>query len=157
MRAISLWQPWASAIAVDAKRIETRDWYTGYRGPLAIHAAKRMVKRELADFDMDPEWIAALGTKEPLATMLPFGAIVAICYLSDCRRTESFPGEELDSLRHRDGWQAGWCERDMGDFTPGRWGWVLDHITPLMEPLPYKGMQGFFDVPDHLFDGRFGA
>lgn len=40
MRAISLWQPWASAIALGSKRIETRSWSTSYRGPLAIHAAK---------------------------------------------------------------------------------------------------------------------
>lgn len=38
MRAITLWQPWASLIAIGAKTIETRSWSTAYRGPLAIHA-----------------------------------------------------------------------------------------------------------------------
>lgn len=28
MRALSLWQPWASAIAAGAKKIETRGWST---------------------------------------------------------------------------------------------------------------------------------
>lgn len=40
MKALSLTQPWASLVAVGAKRIETRSWRTSYRGPLAIHAAK---------------------------------------------------------------------------------------------------------------------
>ena len=40
MKAISLWQPWASAIAIGEKTIETRSWWTPHRGALAIHAAK---------------------------------------------------------------------------------------------------------------------
>jgi hypothetical protein len=40
MKAISLHQPWAAAVAVGIKWIETRSWRTHYRGPLAIHAAK---------------------------------------------------------------------------------------------------------------------
>ncbi len=39
MKALSLHQPWASLIAIGAKRVETRHWTTSYRGPLAIHAA----------------------------------------------------------------------------------------------------------------------
>ena len=35
MKAISLWQPWASAVALGSKRVETRSWSTSYRGPLA--------------------------------------------------------------------------------------------------------------------------
>ena len=46
MKAISLWQPWASAIAVGAKRYETRGWPAvaggqRFAGWLAIHASKR--------------------------------------------------------------------------------------------------------------------
>jgi hypothetical protein len=41
MKALSLWQPSAAAIALELKLWETRSWPTNYRGPLAIHAAKR--------------------------------------------------------------------------------------------------------------------
>lgn len=41
MKAITLWQPWASLIAIGAKKYETRSWKTNYRGPIAIHAAKK--------------------------------------------------------------------------------------------------------------------
>uniref|UniRef100_A0A6M3J354 ASCH domain-containing protein n=1 Tax=viral metagenome TaxID=1070528 RepID=A0A6M3J354_9ZZZZ len=36
MKAISLWQPWASAMALGWKKIETRSWGTSYRGPPLI-------------------------------------------------------------------------------------------------------------------------
>jgi hypothetical protein len=41
MKAITIWQPWASLIAIGAKQYETRSWETKYRGPIAIHAAKK--------------------------------------------------------------------------------------------------------------------
>src|SRR3546814_15511313 len=41
VKAISLWQPLASAIALGHTSIETRHWPTKYRGELAIHAATR--------------------------------------------------------------------------------------------------------------------
>ncbi len=48
MKAISLWQPWASAIGPhpEQKHLETRSWQTPYRGWLAIHAAKRWTKEQ---------------------------------------------------------------------------------------------------------------
>ena len=59
MRAISLWQPWASVVALGSKRIETRHWSTGHRGPLAIHAAKRRVRGELIHYGSIWQWQGA--------------------------------------------------------------------------------------------------
>lgn len=39
--ALTVRQPWAWAIARGHKPIENRTWSTTYRGPLAIHAAKK--------------------------------------------------------------------------------------------------------------------
>lgn len=39
MKALTIWQPWASLIARGVKQYETRSWPTKYRGPIAIHAA----------------------------------------------------------------------------------------------------------------------
>ena len=47
MKAITIWQPWASLLASGRKRYETRSWATTYRGPIAIHAAKRPVATSL--------------------------------------------------------------------------------------------------------------
>ena len=156
MKALSLWQPWASAIAAGAKTIETRHWATSYRGPLAIHAAKRKVKYELIDFGCWWSWCAALGISmgsRYLGDILPFGAIVAVCTLVDCKITESFTQGELDTQHYSPTATAHnsintWTERMMGDFSLGRFGWVLRDIKPLSEPIPYRGQQGLFEIPD---------
>lgn len=161
MRALSLWQPWATAVAGHAKRIETRSWYTEYRGPLAIHAAKRCVKSELAFYASEDAWVGALASARvklangPLWDLLPFGAIVATCDLIDCRATEHFCSIELDAPLKPDpvyGNHLPWTERDMGNFEPGRFGWVLGNVCPLTTPVPFVGRQGFFDVPAALLE-----
>jgi len=55
MKALSLWQPWATLVAMEEKRIETRCWKTDYRGELAIHAT---MKRP-------PKWLGASAHSDP--------------------------------------------------------------------------------------------
>jgi len=157
MRAISLWQPWATAIAVGAKRIETRDWATSYRGPLAIHAARRLVRSELLMHRSMPTWRAALNfpPNVMLEGWLPFGSIVATARLVDCVLTQKVSSEILDAQRSRPGgyypdWH--WVERDMGNYTPGRWAWILEDVRPIEIPIPHVGRQGFFEALDHYFE-----
>lgn len=88
--------------------------------------------------------------------MLPFGAIVATAVITDCRRSESFTMEELCATRQLDCPNAelfAWNEGQMGDFEPGRFGWILEDIKALPTPIPWKGAQGFFDVPDDVIAG----
>jgi hypothetical protein len=161
VKAISLWQPWATAIAVGSKRIETRDWSTAYRGLIAIHAAKRLRKEELLRFGSCWNWCGALaplgkrmGDRQYLWDLLPFGAIVATARLVDCRPTDSFTQGELDLPRYpaaeKTNTFLSWTERQMGDFVLGRFGWVLEEVQPTRWPIPYKGAQGLFNVPDEL-------
>jgi hypothetical protein len=153
-RCISLWQPWASLITVGAKTIETRSWNTPYRGPIAIHAAKRKVKGELINFGCRGDFANALSPltnqgRTSLIDALPFGAIVAVADLMECRPTDSFTVRELDTLRT---WEKNlteynnFQERSFGDYSPGRFGWVLQNIRALKEPLPMPGKQGFWNV-----------
>ncbi len=159
MKAISLWQPWASAIAIGAKRIETRSWYTSYRGPLLIHAAKRMFQYEMIGYASNWGWRAAMeplcgrmGDPRPWWEILPFGAIVARCVLVDCRPTESFTIGELDlgSFRMNSGPNGAWTERMMGNYAPGRFGWILQDVQAFRKPFTWKGSQGFFEIDDEL-------
>src|SRR5262245_48292663 len=91
IRAISLWQPWASAVVCDGKRIETRHWPTNYRGLLLIHAATRCVRAEMLRFAWDYCWQAALGpvvlpfveNQTRFRDCLPFGAIVGAVDVTD--------------------------------------------------------------------------
>jgi hypothetical protein len=47
--ALSIRQPWASLILLAGKDIENRTWETRLRGPILIHAAISMTKREYLD------------------------------------------------------------------------------------------------------------
>lgn len=154
MKALSLWQPWASAIAVGAKYIETRSWSTTYRGPLAIHAAKRYNAEEMALAANERRWKGALteyvSEEMDIVEMysLPLGAIVATCELTDCRPSDAFALEELNDMRKND--TGEWCQSQMGDFSVGRFGWVLQNIQRLPEPVPFRGRQQLFNIPDDL-------
>ncbi len=137
MKAISLWQPWASALVVGVKRNETRHWPTHYRGLVAIHAAKRRTRAErecFADILSDSaDSRAAFGDALALDfDTLPFGAIVGIGNLAACVRTEGLAVSLLE-----DSW---------GNYEPGRFAWQFDKIWRLREPVPCVGRQGFFDV-----------
>ncbi len=127
MKALSLWQPWASAIAIGEKRVETRHWSTNYRGPLLIHAAKRKtdVADEIEDLDLDMD-----------LTTLPFGALVAIARLVDCRCTDGLAVSDRESM--------------LGNYSTGRFGWMLEDIRAFSDPIPYRGAQGLFNVPNDV-------
>lgn len=148
--AISLWQPWASAVALKSKEYETRHWATNYRGPLVIHAARRLVRSELELFRLRSFWRAALKLPPNLTIWghVPFGALVAICTLTDCLPTEDISSGYLDDIRSDpETLGMGWTERSMGNFEPGRFAWRLQGVKILAKPIPFKGKQGFFRVP----------
>ncbi len=132
MKAISLWQPWASLWAVGRKRNETRHWPTNYRGPLLIHAAKTFcsdVPIELRDVLVDQFGIR-------WALDLPRGALVGICELEYCVRTEGITIDDDEAAQ--------------GNFSEGRFAWGARAARLFQRPIPYRGAQGFFDIPDHL-------
>lgn len=132
MRAISLWEPWATAIAIGAKKIETRSWATNYRGPLAIHAAKT---REMADAFLSHGAVRLAFADAGITTVaqLPFGCVVATCRLMNCVRTERI----RDSLSP--------LEVLLGGYDDGRYAWVLEDVVRLPKPVLWRGAQGFFE------------
>jgi hypothetical protein len=142
VRAISLWQPWASAIAFGVKRNETRHWATPHRGQIAIHAAKTRIdprsRQPLSEAFEDilsdsAESRSAFGDHLALEfDVLPFGEIVAVATLVDCVPTL---GLEVTLL-----------EESWGNYEPGRFAWKLDQVLRLSVPVPCVGRQGLFDV-----------
>jgi len=147
MKAISLWQPWASLIATGAKRFETRSWSTKHRGALAICAAKGgLSKADMSNYlyrfygglapligkPLDPIKQNCVGVH---AKHLPFGEIVAIVNLIDCIRTDDMTEMEIGT------------DRPFGDFSPGRYAWGFDrHIIVPVKPMPVVGRQGLFNI-----------
>jgi hypothetical protein len=131
MKAISLWEPWATAIAIGAKTIETRHWPTRYRGPLAIHAAKYAAE---ASFILTPAVKPAFETAGiTKISDLSFGKIVATCCLVGCVRTEDLSGK-VPRLEYA-----------LGNYGTGRFGWILKDVVRLPEPILAKGSQGFWE------------
>ncbi len=79
MKAITLWQPWATLVAIGAKRFETRSWSTHYRGPLAIHAAK--TSRDIKRYRGRPKIEEALARAGCSFDTLPRGVVVCAARL----------------------------------------------------------------------------
>src|SRR5260221_1253433 len=116
MKALTLTQPWATLVAIGAKKIETRSWSTSYRGPLAIHAAKAAHREEAALCLQEP-FTSALGGR--VLYELPLGRVVATVRLVDVRPTSMTIGEAAWSDPRQDIVLSP-QEEAFGDFTPGR-------------------------------------
>ena len=43
----------------------------------------------------------------------------------------------------------------MGNYDLGRYVWIFKNVRALTEPIPFKGAQGFFNVPDELLAGKY--
>ncbi len=120
IRGLTLFQPWASAIALGLKKIETRGWKTSYRGPLAIHAARA------EPFPLE-------GVPELPAGPYPLGALVAVCLLEDCSPALMAPSE---------------LEGRLGSYGPGRYAWCLKAVRALARPIPFRGQLGLFPIDE---------
>jgi activating signal cointegrator 1 len=153
---LSLWQPHASLMAVNAKKIETRNWYTDYRGLVAIHAAKRFQEEERLLLG-DKRFFYALSldygdegdkppTPESVAKALPLGCFVAVGLLRHClsttRDAKLIPSEKKDEF---------W----FGDYSPGRFMWVFDDIWKLSSPVYAVGQRRLWTLDEGQKDVIF--
>src|SRR5690348_6608283 len=167
MKALTLTQPWASLVAIGAKRIETRSWSTSYRGPLAIHAAKGFPK-SAQEFTQVPPVSVLFGRHYEY----PRGVVLATCRLVNCVPTQTLlreaACERCDGKGTVDSWQDGmpgqeYCptcdgnrvvfvpggklstqEQQFGDYGEGRYAWMLDDIQPVPF-IPAKGALGLWE------------
>lgn len=171
MKALSLWQPWASLMLIPdpghplgcathehrgqrfheraAKSFETRSWSTNHRGALLIHAAKRWTadQRILCCEEPFHSVLTSAGLSSYPAddeTTLPLGAILGYVDLIGCERTHG--------VARLLPWDA--QELAFGDYGAGRFAWECTSPRRFAEPIPYRGAQGLFDVPTEVVRGR---
>lgn len=158
MKAITMWQPWASLLACGAKQYETRPWATNYRGEIAIHAAvtpfQRVMKKvfPLHEWNYAPDSTAKREFVKLVSGFidvdnLPLGCIIATAELVGCHEMVRHGGRGISST------SPGWLETDngiymptdqeaiFGDWTPGRYAWEFRNMKMLPEPIPAKGKQ----------------
>lgn len=135
-KLITLHQPWASLVATGLKRHETRHWKTDYRGPLLIHAAALRMKPASQAVLEEACCLMNRGIPENL----PYGAIVAIADLTDCRMMADKYNtltEQTYAYIH----SQTPLERMVGNWSAGRYAFRLDNVRPL-QPIPMKSRQG---------------
>lgn len=136
MKALTLHQPWAWAIAHAGKPVENRTWkpprgVIGQR--IAIHAGKRLDKAAVSDIE------DLLMGENPGAFVQ--GAVVATA--------------RLDGYVHQGpGGRSLWgvsveraCEALESRWFVGPFGWVLEEVVALAEPVPARGAQGLWTLP----------
>lgn len=136
MKALSLWQPWASLWLSPNKIHETRPRRTAHRGWLLVHAAKRIELQPSPDLReiLEDEWGGHWSMD------LPTGALIGRVFITDCVPLTPAVAVSDEDLA---------C----GDFSPGRWGYRRNEYEVFAKPIPYRGQQMLFDVPDEVWRG----
>lgn len=135
MKALTLYQPYALLIVAGAKRIETRPRKTNIRGTVAVHAAKKPVQMVL-DAITSPvlrqKLVEVIETYTPLQKLV-YGAVIGTVDVVDC-----IPVEKVQSWLSVN-------ERLMGDYSPGRYAWILKNPVFFPHPIPATGKQGWWN------------
>lgn len=167
MKAITIWQPWASLIACGVKKYETRSWATKYRGPIAIHSA-------LKPFVNCWSWSTSARAREVILRRMgltedfepekyfPPGCILATAELVNVWYIVHHPGTNIDVAKgipvgaesvttdkhapdFGDFFVPSSDEMTLGDWTPGRYAWELRNVKPLSAPVQAMGRQGLWN------------
>jgi hypothetical protein len=136
LKALTLWQPWASLVALGEKQIETRCWDTKYRGELAIHASANLPPAYLGRSRFAPEFTDEVAdalncrrdSVDSAIKQLPRASVLCIVKVLG---TEAI----TEGLRHV------LCQRELifGNYEDGRYAWFLELVEKFEEPIPAKG------------------
>lgn len=143
---LSLLQPWASLVVLGKKKVETRSWQTAYRGPLLIHAS---LGKRAALLAAEPPFQKYI----PDFSLLPFGAIIGSVTLAEVLRIDrlDFPPEQINRLTLE--------ERAFGDYSPGRFAWMLETPVCFYQPIQIRGALQLWEYEGPLpeLDERSGV
>jgi hypothetical protein len=149
LRTITLHQPWASLIAIEAKPFETRCWappVSAIGTRIAVHAGLHVEKRlapALAKAVISlfgPNWASIVPRGQILCTALLVGAWKtgksvsgkgAMAEVTDC----------VDGSPERK-----FVKTDVyGDYARGRWAWLLADLQLMRPTIPARGYQKFWN------------
>lgn len=156
MKALTIRQPWATLpFLVDQggkplKQVETRTRNTKYRGRVAIHAGVRLAEDGIIQgpsgavfAEVDGAFIsrcclyyAKTRHYEDIGVAhMAYGAIIGEVTILDSVPLAELEGTPLCTER----------ERAFGDWSEGRWGWVLGDPVRYEKPIPAKGQLGLWN------------
>lgn len=168
MKAITIYQPWATLIMVGAKPYEFRHWDYGERFPdivgtrVVIHASARVVKlKEIVDLLERIEEDGGEGTALDPAKAVPLLERVRATIESgglfvrkDVETLELPLGAALGTATITRARRAGalfsGTIADSSRIDQHVFAWPLQAIEPFKSPLPCRGLQGFWNFPVDL-------
>lgn len=135
--ALTLWQPWASAIIYGPKRVENRPW-----APWASIIGQRIWIHASATYDVKSHQLVvetwkATGPVPDAKVLTPAKAILGIL---GCARVLGWAG--MESRGHLSESEAAMVRRD--PWWGGPLGWYLGDVVALPEPIPCRGKQGLW-------------
>lgn len=137
MRALTVRQPYADAIAHGQKTVEnrTKSLPPKYAGvPVLLHAAKQPHATRITATDLAEVTGARVTDWTDIRS-----AILAVVRFRGSHRADA---------------DGTWCCRPWGQVTtrvqPEVWHWEIDQVTLLDEPVPATGALGFWNVPDDV-------
>ena len=140
MKALSIRDPWASAIVSGRKTIECRNWSPKKNpGEFLIHAS-------LKYDDSAPGWLKQLYPEQ----ICKLGFIIGKATLLDIYEYTSDREFEADSHFHLVKWSPEELGNDLVEYS--QYGFVLTDVKRI-EPIPYKGMLNFFEVDSSVYPG----
>lgn len=138
MKAFTVYQPYAHAIVTGRKGYETRPRKTNIRGRVAVHAGAKNPEEVANTVDLisEMEGMRFAEVRKRMAHWdYPCGAVVGTVEIVDCVHVE----EIVDKLTP--------LEKALGDYSPGRFAWVLQNPIMFDKPIPARGQQGWWNWP----------
>lgn len=122
MKALTIKEPWVSCILYHGKRIENRSWRLphGMQGQTIALHTSKKIDRQGMAI------ASSLAGCNLQMERMPLGAIVGIARITSCVA----------------------LSQDKWFFGP--WGFVLDYVVPLQDPIPARGQLAFWNVADDV-------
>lgn len=144
IKALTVQQPWAGAIAVGAKTTENRSTLWKHRGILAIHAGSRWSDRGgqsrlvNAAADRDPRSMDAWPPE-----FVVTGHVIALVVVEDAHRNaEGCCDDEWAEWSYRE--HKGGVRGDVVHLT------LSDATRDEFDPIPCPGRLGLWDLPEEV-------
>jgi hypothetical protein len=128
LRVLSIKEPYATLIKDGKKCIETRSWKTNYRGELYIQASLSKISKDIIG---NRDLIAIVGESQ-----MNYGYIICKCNLADCIYMDN---SFIDKIKKNK--QEYLC----GEYSLGRYAWILEDIIVLDKPILVKGHLGIWN------------
>lgn len=163
--ALTLWEPWGSAIIWGPKRIENRPWAPPrefVQERIFIHAGKHYDEERALDVvdlweAQDPAGFRAF--RDARAEFKTFRtADVTGCIIGSVKLegyiysgAPAGTGAAEPSLVGTFGMSEAEAKR-VGEWWMGPYGWVLSDPVPLKEPVPARGLQKLWRVPAEVLE-----